>query len=174
MDKNLTIIEIRLRLLRDIKGITQKELAKALNISRALVNSWENGYTDISIKMLVKIAYYFKVPIDYILGLTTKFNKSIYNYQSELDRLFLGKRLRIIRKVNNLNQDELAKLMHIDRSCISNYERGKFNIPITYLKDICNTFGYSADWCVGNTLECIKRNKKVIIKDEDINTIISI
>ena len=46
MNKDLTVIEIRIKLLRDIKGITQEKLANILGVSQALINSWENGYAD--------------------------------------------------------------------------------------------------------------------------------
>ena len=73
MDKDLTIIEIRIRFLRELKGITQVEVAKQLNVTQALVNSWENGYSNISLKQLIRLSYFYQVPVDYILGLTPKF-----------------------------------------------------------------------------------------------------
>ncbi len=174
IDKDLTVIEIRIRLLRNIKGITQSELAKALNVSQALVNSWENGYAEISLKQLVRLAYFYKVPIDYILGLTTKFDRNIYNFKSDLDLKYLGNNLRIIRKIEGLTQEEMANIIHTERSSISYYESGKMSISSSVFKDICNNFGYSADWCCGNTDNCLRRNKKVKLKDSEIKQFIDI
>jgi len=42
------------------------------------------------------------------------------------------------------------------------------------LKEICNTFGFSADWCIGNTLECIRRDIKIKIKPEEMRSYINL
>ncbi len=85
MDKNVTIVEMRIKFLRDLKGLTQTKLAKELNVTQALITSWENGYANISLKMLVILSHYYQVPVDYILGLTTHFNKEDYIFIKELD-----------------------------------------------------------------------------------------
>ena len=172
--KNITIVEERVRLLRDMKGLSQKELANILGISRAAINSWENGYSNITLKQLVKLSYYYKVPIDYMLGLTTWFDRSIYDFVDSLDLQFLGNNLRKIRKLENMNQENFAKKVKTIRSSIGHYERGRRMISIADLKDICNTFGYSADWCVGNTKTCIRRDKKITIKSNEIREYIEV
>ncbi len=174
MDKDLTIVEIRIKFLRDLKGLTQKDIAKELNVTQALVNSWENGYNNIAIKQLVKLSYFYQVPVDYILGLTTHFNKEDYHFIKDLDLKYLGKKIRIIRKINNLTQDEFANKIKTKRSNISYYEIGRNSMSSADLKDICDTFGFSADWCLGSTDICIKREPKVKIKPEEIKEYINI
>ena len=154
-----TIIEIRIKLLRDIHGLTQEELAKNLNVSRALINCWENGYTDISLNKLVLLSYYFKVPIDYILGLINEFNQKNYTFKQSIDKTYLGKNIRLIRKTNRLNQIEFAKIVHMERSTLSHYENGKATMSSSDLKEICSTFGFSADWCLGSTNHSLLNSK---------------
>lgn len=170
--KNITIVEIRIKLLRDMKGLSQKELANALNISRSMVNNWENGYINISLRQLVKLAHFYQTPIDYILGLTTWYDKNIYEFINQLDLKYLGEHIRKIRKAENLTQVEFAKQIKRANDIISNYERGKKMISTADLKDICNSFGYSADWCLGNTKTCIRRDKKITIKENEIRIFI--
>lgn len=174
MDKNLTIIEIRIKFLRDLKGITQVELSKKLGVTQSLVNSWENGYTNISLKQLVKLSYFYQVPVDYILGLTTKFERSLYDFKSALDLKLLGKNIRLMRKIEDLTQEEFAKKIHTKRSNISYYETGKIMISTADLKEMCNTFGFSADWCLGNTLECIRRKKGIKIDNSEAKEFIKV
>ena len=174
MNKNLTIIEIRIKFLRDLKGLSQLELAKKLGVSRSVINSWENGYANISLRKLVKLSYFFKVPIDYILGLINDFNKDDYEFRESLDLKYLGRNIRIIRIIEGLNQREFALKIKTKPSSISYYESGKMSISSADLKDICNTFGFSADWCVGNTLECIRRDVKIKIKPEEIRNFLNI
>lgn len=174
MDKNLTVIEIRIKFLRDLKGLSQMKLAEKLGVSRSVINSWENGYANISLRKLVKLSYFFKVPIDYILGLINEFNKNDYEFKEELDLKCLGRNIRIIRIIEGLNQKEFALKIKTKPSCISYYECGKMSISTADLKDICNTFGFSADWCIGNTLECIRRDVKIKIKPEEIRSFLKL
>ena len=69
MDKNITIVEERIYLLRVKNHFTQQEVANKLNLSRSLINNWENGFSNISLKQLIKLAYLYQVPIDYLLGI---------------------------------------------------------------------------------------------------------
>lgn len=167
-EERLTVTEKRIRLLRNIHDITQKELALALGVSKGLINSWENGLSNISLKQLVKLAYYFKVPMDYILGLTTDYNISDYNFRKELNIELLGKRIKLIRKLEGLNQTKFASLINTKIVSVSNYENAKNIITSSGLKDLCNTFGYSVDWVCGNTIKCIRRSPKIKIKEEEI------
>lgn len=169
---NLTVVEKRLSYLRKIKNLTQKQLAEQLGVSQALITSWENGYQNISLKLLIKLAYFYKVPIDYIFGLVTKYNPEIYKFTSNLDLKYLGHKIKNIRINEDLSQEEFAKAIKTKRSNISYYEHGKMCMSSADLKDICNTFGYSADWCLGNTSTCIRRDKKITIKDDEIRVFI--
>ena len=60
-------ISERIRVLVVI-GITQSNLASALNISRSAVNAWEMGTSKPSIDTLVDLADFFHVSTDYLLG----------------------------------------------------------------------------------------------------------
>lgn len=62
----------RIKELRKAFGISQVELAKALNVSKQCVSNWENDNVPPSIDMLVKLAKYFNVTTDYLLCLEEK------------------------------------------------------------------------------------------------------
>ena len=58
----------RLRLLRQTKGLTQKQLALQLGLSNSIVSSYENGFRYPSFDVLIKIASVFGTTTDYLLG----------------------------------------------------------------------------------------------------------
>lgn len=58
----------RIKELRQKLGITQRELAKHLGIAQNTLSYWENGKFDIDNASLCRIADYFHVTIDYLLG----------------------------------------------------------------------------------------------------------
>lgn len=59
----------RLRILRTAKRVSQGEFAKVLGIARATLASWEIGRREPDYAMLQKLADYFGVSADYLLGL---------------------------------------------------------------------------------------------------------
>lgn len=59
----------RLRELREEKKLSSKSLGKIIGVSDAAVLNWENNKNDIKGAYLIKIAHYFEVTTDYLLGL---------------------------------------------------------------------------------------------------------
>ena len=64
----------RLKNLREDKDLTQADVAKLLFITQQQYSLYENGYREISVSMLIKLAEYYNVSIDYILGRTDSRN----------------------------------------------------------------------------------------------------
>lgn len=58
----------RLKELRNKNGITQSDLAKFLNVSQGTIGNWESGNRTPDLEMIIKIALYFNVSTDYLLG----------------------------------------------------------------------------------------------------------
>lgn len=66
MDSN---IELQLKALRKKKGVTQKELAKVLNVSFQTISKWENGIAMPDITFLPPLAKYFNIELEVLLGM---------------------------------------------------------------------------------------------------------
>lgn len=58
----------RIKMLRESKKLMQKELAKELGISPSALSHYENGEREPDIKTLTKLADFFNVSIDFIIG----------------------------------------------------------------------------------------------------------
>lgn len=58
----------RLKLLREEKGLFQSDIAKFLDVSISAVGFYENEKRDMSPDTIVKLANYFGVSTDYLLG----------------------------------------------------------------------------------------------------------
>lgn len=56
---------------RTAKGISQVELAKKLGVTKQCVSNWENDNIQPSIEMLNKLADFFSVSTDELLGRTS-------------------------------------------------------------------------------------------------------
>ncbi|MDR0404778.1 MAG: helix-turn-helix transcriptional regulator [Oscillospiraceae bacterium] len=55
-------------LLRKERGLSQKKIAKDLGVSQALLSHYERGIRECSLNFIVKIADYYDVSCDYLLG----------------------------------------------------------------------------------------------------------
>ena len=60
----------RIRDLREDNNYTQKEMAKILNCSQQVYSNYELGQRDIPTDILIKLAAFYNVSVDYILGIT--------------------------------------------------------------------------------------------------------
>ena len=76
----------RLRELRELRKITQSDVANQLYISRQSYNFYENGQREPNLEMLIKLSDFYQVSIDYLLGRTD--NPLLMNDPS-LDKRFL-------------------------------------------------------------------------------------
>lgn len=63
----------RIRDLREDKDLSQKEIAKILNMSQTGYSKYEVGTNDIPTKILIQLAKFYNTSVDYILGLTDEF-----------------------------------------------------------------------------------------------------
>lgn len=55
-------------LLRKEKGVTQKKAAEELGVSQALLSHYEKGIRECGLEFVVKVADYYDVSCDYLLG----------------------------------------------------------------------------------------------------------
>ena len=58
----------RLKELRLDNSLTQAELANALSVDQRTVSNWEKGIREPDFESLMKIARYFNVSADYLIG----------------------------------------------------------------------------------------------------------
>lgn len=78
----------RLRLSREAKGLTQKELAAGISIGYQTYNHYETGRNEPDLSTVVLLAKYLNVSLDYLLGRTNDpspiTQKKIPSYQEEV------------------------------------------------------------------------------------------
>lgn len=60
----------RLKDLRISKGLTMEQLGKDIGSTRATISNFENEQRKPSLEMIIKLADYFQVSIDYLVGRT--------------------------------------------------------------------------------------------------------
>lgn len=58
----------RIRELREDNDLKQKELAAYLSVDQSTYSDYENGRINVPADMLIKIAEYYNVSLDYLVG----------------------------------------------------------------------------------------------------------
>lgn len=95
----------RLKLLREEKGLYQKDIAKLLNVSIPAINQYESEKRDMSTNTVLLLAEYFKVSTDYLLGKTDVRNieqEFKFAYHKEMEGLTeeeIADALRFYKKI---------------------------------------------------------------------------
>lgn len=106
---NKKIFADRLVKLRESRGVTQQTLADDLEITRQSLSLYEKAQRTINIDLLVKIAKYFNVSTDYLLGLndnaTTDIELKAVCYYTGLNEKSVHL-LNLLNKVKKLNISE--------------------------------------------------------------------
>lgn len=58
----------RIRDLREDNDLKQKDLASYLSVEQSTYSDYENGRINVPVDMLIKIAEYYNVSLDYLVG----------------------------------------------------------------------------------------------------------
>ena len=93
------------------KGVTQEELASHMGVSKASVSKWETGQSYPDIALLPRLAAYYNITIDQLMGCSTQMS------EQEMDCIF--RRLEAAFCVNAPSQvlEECRKLVKNHYSC---------------------------------------------------------
>lgn len=153
-------MNLRLKEIREKNDLSGRKTATKLNISKSVYNYYETGKRIITTKNLNKFCNAFDCSMDYALGLSN-FN-IISKKKFKIDKALSGKRIREIRKENNLSQDILADMLNTTQSTISAYETGRVLIITAFLYEIAKKLNVSADYLIGRS-----NTKQIYIKEKN-------
>ena len=70
MEKTNNKFAIRLREVRESKGISQSKLGKELGHTQVCISKWESGKREPELDDVIAVALFFRVTTDFLLGLT--------------------------------------------------------------------------------------------------------
>ena len=102
---NANIFGERIRKLRKEAGLTQKELAERIWLSKTVVSNYELGTRKPSIDIVVKFANYFHVSTDYLLGVEPNQNNFDIDGLTEEDIRLIEYTIKVLKCKNNHSPD---------------------------------------------------------------------
>ncbi len=140
-------MEFRYKTLRENRGLTQEELAKKLNLKRNTYSKWELLINDMPLGICNKLANFYNVSVDYLLGLVS--TRQYDNHKEEFNIDILKQRLKKIRKKMKLTQKDVAKVINIKQASYNDYESGKVIISTFGIINIASFYHCSVDYLLG-------------------------
>lgn len=106
---------LRLKSLRKERKLTQEALGEKINVTKVSISGYENGNRTPDTETLQKLADFFDVSTDYLLGRT--YNPQIENNQSKQDIDFndpsLGLFFKEIKNAPEEQREQLRKIWEI-------------------------------------------------------------
>ena len=88
-EKDLIFFPVRIKLMRLKRGISQAELAKAVEVSTSTIGMYEQGRRKPDFFMLIKICIELDIDSDYVLGLDKKFKPRTIEIDELLSRFIM-------------------------------------------------------------------------------------
>lgn len=61
-------MRLRIRDMREDRDLTQKQISEYLMCDQSLYSKYERGEREIPLNLLIKLADYYKVNLDYLVG----------------------------------------------------------------------------------------------------------
>jgi len=136
----------RLRQVRELEGLTQVEMAEALNISQPAYVEWEKGRTQPTPDKFPLIAKVLNISTDYLLQGAPNENRLV-NFQGKT----LGERLVFLRKNAGLTQAEVADRLQVGQNSYSNWENGVRTPIYPIIEKLADFFGVTPASLRGKT-----------------------
>ena len=131
--------------LRRDRGISQKQAAEALGISQALLSHYEKGIRECNLDFVKKVADYYDVTTDYLLGLTDSRQKTGDIFAP--DTLTGDSQLRVKTVMRDLlflsqkaeAEDEALQMYFTDffTLCVKKYT-ASLNVPNSPIGQLCD------------------------------------
>ena len=97
---------IRLKLLRTRENITQETLAGKVNVTRESITSYETGKATPPLEVLLELADYFQVSLDYLAGRSPYPNQMYEPLLKEND-------ISLFNDLYSLNEKDREKAMSV-------------------------------------------------------------
>lgn len=156
---NIKLAE-NLQLLRKQKGVTQEELAEIFGVSSQSISKWELGINCPDITLLPKLAEYYKVSIDELIG---------YKPMSSINSIYIDVKALIESSDNKI--DDAYKIARLAVASIYDKERRQAERLLVGKRDYSLAYGQEKNGLTICSDESVFISSFVDLRDYDITTI---
>lgn len=150
-----------LKMLREVKNKSQQEVCNDLNIEQSTLANYENDKRVPKIDILIKIAKYYKVSVDYLLGIEKSGGNNYSNFQLFEESFDFRERVRSLMNEQNMSEEEFMNKTGFDKTEKDDYLYGNKTPSIEDLIKIAGVLRVSIDYLLD-----ISQRKRISPEDE--------
>lgn len=146
----------RITILINEKEITKYRLSKDLDLANGIFTQWEQDKAKPSTEALVKIANYFDVTVDYLLGRTPTvidLGKLETQAEPQTAKTFTVENILKLLRENNLTEYDISRILELSSSVLSQWKSGRQQPGIEVLIKFANFFNVSLDYLCGREIQ---------------------
>lgn len=163
---------VKLKKLRTERNLTQLQMAEILETSKSNISKYEAGSVEPSLDTIEKLANYFCVSSDYLLGLS---NEGLGNKQpdekgfffffffddKDLQEVFVSA-LKTALETQNMTISELCEKTEIDIDTCNQYLAGEHEPSLEHLVRLSKALDVSIDYLLGQVPNTSPAEKKLL------------
>lgn len=137
----LQTIGERIKHLREVRGLTQQDLAALTGLQRGNISHYERNKVKPSAEAIVQLATFFNVSSDWLLT-------GREQIKGENGDLRVAERLRQLRRQRGLTVEEFAQQSGVSAEEAAGWEAGRLLPSAAVLAKLTVAFGISLDWLI--------------------------
>ena len=151
----------RLKLLRELKGKKQQEVCEALNIEQSTLANYENDRRIPKIDILIKLAEYYNISVDFILGIEKSGGNDYSNFQIFEESFDFQERIRSIMEEEAMSEEDFMRLTGFSKDEKDAYLHGNKRPSIEDLIKIAGVLKVSTDYLLD-----VSQRKRISTEEE--------
>lgn len=143
MKRDMVTPDNRLRQLRQARGLSLRGLAEKTGVDFSTVGFAERGERNFSMNSACKLADFFGVTLDYLVG------RDIKTHKMQDEQKPVGIKIKELREARGLSRRALAAAVGLCHSTIARIENGERKISTPQASKLAEYFDVSLDYLIG-------------------------
>lgn len=139
----MSVMGDRIRQLRKSQGVKQTELADAIGVTFTVISNIERGYSAPKPFMVERIAEFFNVPTDYIMGRTNT------RFRGMRPISVVSERLSALMKQEGVSPEDLSEESGMELQAINAILAGDMQPSMPDLAVVASTLRTTVDYLIG-------------------------